>query len=167
MPVNFKIAPTPQIQPVMSSLSQHPKMLHFAQALAQLGLLFMIWLIGTAIQKWLQLPISGGVIGLLLLLAALLAGVFKLQWIKRGTDLILAELMLFFIPCVVGLIKYQHLFVTQGWQLIMSVVSGTVCVMAVTAYAVHLGFKLEVRLKQNSQGQKNQHPSGSKMAHGE
>ncbi|MEG2359897.1 CidA/LrgA family protein, partial [Acinetobacter sp.] len=72
----------------MSSPSQHPKMLHFAQALAQLGLLFMIWLIGTAIQKWLQLPISGGVIGLLLLLAALLLGVFKLQWIKRGTDLI-------------------------------------------------------------------------------
>ncbi|MEG2359896.1 MAG: CidA/LrgA family protein, partial [Acinetobacter sp.] len=67
----------------------------------------------------------------------------------------------------VGLIKYQHLFVTQGWQLIVSVVSGTVCVMAVTAYAVHLGFKLEARLKQNSQGQKNQHPSGSKMAHGE
>ena len=99
--------------------------------------------------------------------AALLLGMFKLQWIKRGTDLILAELMLFFIPCLVGLIKYQHLFVTQGWQLIVSVVTGTVCVMAVTAYAVHLGFNLEARLKQNSQGRKNRHPSGSKMAHGE
>ncbi len=165
MPVNFKIAPIPQIQPVMSSLSQHPKMLHFAQTLAQLGLLVMIWLLGAAIQKGLQLPVSGGVIGLLLL-AALLSGVFKLQWIKQGCDLILAELVLFFIPCVVGLIKYRHLFAAQGGQLIAAAVIGTVCVMAVTAYAVHLGFKFEARLKHRSLWRKNRHSSSPKIAQG-
>ena len=81
-------------------------------------------------------------------LAALLSGILKLQWIKSGADFVLGELVLFFIPCVVGLIKYQDLFRSQGWQLLSTIAIGTVCVMVATAYAVYLGFKLEGLLKQ-------------------
>jgi holin-like protein len=113
----------------------------------QLSLLIFIWWIGSVLQKLLNIPVSAGVIGLFLMLFALLSGVFKLQWIKSGSDFILGELVLFFIPCVVGLIKYKHLFMTQGWQMVVAVVIGTVTVMVSTAYAVHFGFKLESRLQ--------------------
>ena len=36
---------------------------------------------------------------------------------------------------------------TQGWQMVVAVVIGTVTVMVSTAYAVHFGFKLESRLQ--------------------
>lgn len=117
------------------------------RSILQVGLLIGIWYIGTCIQTAFALPISGGVVGLTLLFILLFTGAFKLHWIKSGSDLLLAELLLFFIPCIVGLVKYKHLFLTQGWQLIVSIVIGTICVMACTAYCVFLGFKLEAKLQ--------------------
>lgn len=124
----------------------------------QLSLLIFIWWIGSVLQKLLNIPVSAGVIGLFLMLFALLSGVFKLQWIKSGSDFILGELVLFFIPCVVGLIKYKHLFITQGWQMVVAVVIGTVTVMVFTAYAVHFGFKLESRLQAHHKSTTQDHP---------
>lgn len=150
----------------MSNFKQHPKIIHLSKTVSQLGLLVLIWWIGALIQKGFNLPISSGVIGLLLLLIALLSGLFKLEWIKQGSDLMLAELVLFFIPCVVGLVKYKHLFLTQGWQLVVSVVIGTLFVLVVTAYAVHLGFKFEARLKQKRNPSDTPASSNNKIIHG-
>ncbi|RGD90606.1 CidA/LrgA family protein [Acinetobacter sp. SWAC57] len=120
------------------------------RSILQVGLLMTIWYIGTFVQATLSLPVSGGVVGLTLLLIALLTGLFKLEWIKSGSDLLLTELLLFFIPCVIGLIKYKHLFLTQGWQLVLSIVVGTICVMTCTAYCVSLGFKLEEKFQKKT-----------------
>ena len=132
----------------MSTSLRSPKLLHLAQIILQLSFLVIIWWVASIIQRTLNLPVSAGVIGLLLVLFALLSGLFKLQWIKTGSDFILGELVLLFIPCVVGIIKYKDLFLTQGWQLILAVFIGTICVMLATAYSVYFGFKLEARLKQ-------------------
>ena len=115
---------------------------------AQLALLQLFWAIGFGLQQRFHVPISAGVLGLFLALAALLCGVLKLEWIKGGADFVLGELVLFFVPCVVGLLKYQTLFQSQGWQLISTIAIGTVCVMVATAYAVSIGFKWEHALKQ-------------------
>ena len=115
---------------------------------AQLALLLLFWAIGFGLQQRFHVPISAGVLGLFLALAALLCGVLKLEWIKGGADFVLGELVLFFVPCVVGLLKYQTLFQSQGWQLISTIAIGTVCVMVATAYAVSIGFKWEHVLKQ-------------------
>ena len=115
---------------------------------AQLALLLLFWAIGFGLQQRFHVPISAGVLGLFLALAALLCGVLKLEWIKGGADFVLGELVLFFVPCVVGLLKYQTLFQSQGWQLISTIAIGTVCVMVATAYVVSIGFKWEHALKQ-------------------
>ena len=133
---------------IMSTSLRSPKLLHLAQIILQLSFLVIIWWVASVIQSTLNLPVSAGVIGLLLVLFALLSGLFKLQWIKTGSDFILGELVLLFIPCVVGIIKYKSLFLTQGWQLILAVFIGTICVMLATAYSLYFGFKLEARLKQ-------------------
>ncbi|MEZ2903437.1 CidA/LrgA family protein [Acinetobacter terrestris] len=132
----------------MSISLRSPKLLHLVQIILQLSFLVIIWWVASVLQRTLHLPVSSGVIGLLLVLFALLSGLFKLQWIKTGSDFILGELVLLFIPCVVGIIKYKDLFLTQGWQLILAVFIGTICVMLATAYSVYFGFKLEARLKQ-------------------
>ena len=119
-----------------------------AKIILQIGILLVFLSIGSFVQKLFKLPISAAVIGLMILLLCLLSGVFKLQWIKAGSDFILAELVLFFIPCFIGLMKYKNLFLTEGWQLLVAVFVGTICVMVFTAYSVHLGFKLENKIKQ-------------------
>lgn len=116
----------------------------------QLAALMLFWWLGTIIQKLTGLPISGAVIGLFLVLIGLLTGLLKLPWIKSGADFILAELVLFFIPCCVGLLNYKDIFLTEGWQLIVTILLGTIVVMVSTAYAVNLGFKIEKMLKQKS-----------------
>lgn len=133
------------------SISRFP---HIAKIILQISLLLCFWWIGSLLQQWLDLPISAGVIGLFLVLAGLMSGLFKLEWIKTGSDFILGELVLFFIPCVVGLINYKGLFIREGWQLICAVGLGTLCVMVFTAYTVHLCFKFESRLNRHRKATK-------------
>lgn len=121
---------------------------YIARIASQISLLLMFWWLGSIIQAELHLPVSAAVVGLFMVLIGLFSGLFKLDWIKSGSDFILGELVLCFIPCFVGLIKYKDLFIREGWQLIVAVVVGTICVMVFTAYSVHLGFKLETKLKQ-------------------
>lgn len=132
----------------MSTRTQSHQISSIYKVILQIGLLILIWWIGSIIQKQFNLPISAAVIGLFMVLIGLMTGIFKLNWIKSGSDFILGELVLFFIPCFIGLMKYKNLFITEGWQLIVVVVLGTVCVMVFTAYSVHIGFKLERKLKQ-------------------
>ena len=132
----------------MSTRTQILQISSIYKVTLQIGLLILIWWIGSIIQKQFNLPISAAVIGLFMVLIGLMTGIFKLNWIKSGSDFILGELVLFFIPCFIGLMKYKNLFMTEGWQLIVVVVLGTICVMVFTAYSVHIGFKIERKLKQ-------------------
>ncbi len=132
----------------MSVQIEHPTRFNYiTKIIFQISLLLVFWWIGSMLQSLFKLPVSGAVIGLFIVLTGLLTGFFKLEWIKSGSDFILGELVLFFIPCFVGLIKYKHLFLTEGWQLIFAVILGTICVMVVTAYSVHIGFKFENKIK--------------------
>ena len=140
--------PLPDQTPTMNTAFSAKTGHSIIKTTAQLALLLLFWAIGYVLQQRLHVPISAGVLGLFLALAALLCGVLKLDWIKGGADFVLGELVLFFVPCVVGLLKYQALFQSQGWQLISTIAIGTVCVMVATAYAVSIGFKWEHALKQ-------------------
>ncbi len=126
---------------ISSQSKQHFK--HFGQ----LSLLFLFWAFGLLLQRTFNLPISAGVLGLFSMLTLLLTGLLPLHWVKAGSDLILSELVLFFVPCVVGLINYQQLFIQQGWQLVLAVLLGSLCVLIVTAYSVFIGFKVEAWIK--------------------
>lgn len=111
--------------------------------LAQVGALVAIWLVAAALARVAGLAISPGVIGLLALLALLLSGRARPDWIEDGAQWLLGELVLFFIPCVVAVMQYGALFRREGVQIVLAVALGTVLVMAATALAVHLGCRLE------------------------
>lgn len=68
--------------------------------LVQAALIFAFWLAGTAIIELTALPIPGGIVGMLIVLALLLSRHINIASVRRGTEWILADILLFFVLAV-------------------------------------------------------------------
>ena len=82
-----------------------------------------VWFAADYIVRRFGLPVPGGVVGLVALLA-----------------------LLFFIPAAVAAVQYGGLFREDGWRLALVVVAGTLMVMVAVAFAVEQAARLERRL---------------------
>jgi len=100
------------------------------KGIAQIALLCALSLISNYISALFALPLPGSVIGLVILFSLLQFNILRLDWIELGANLLLAELLLFFIPSAVGIIQYQSLLLTNGFQILTVVIVGTVTIMA-------------------------------------
>ena len=67
----------------------------------------------------------------------------KLTHIEQGADLLLAELLLFFIPPVVGVIQYQDLLIASGWKILLLILISTALVMMASVSTIRLLLKQE------------------------
>ena len=130
--------------PLSTSFAHRAKTL--ARTAVQIAALLGIWFACDWLTRALGWSISPGVLGLLAVLGLLLSGKLRVGWVKSGSDWLLGELVLFFIPCVVAVVNYLPLFRTEGVQLTIAVTVGTILVMAATALAVHAGCRLERRI---------------------
>lgn len=110
-------------------------------ASCQIIIILAIWSCAYVLQKLLNLPVASGVLGFFLLLFLLEMKWLKLAHVERGADLLLAELLLFFIPPVVGVIQYQDLLITSGWKILLVILISTALVMMVSVYSVRLLLK--------------------------
>ena len=77
-----------------------------------------------------SLPLPGSVVGIVLLFGLLQLGILRLEWIESGANLLLAELLLFFIPSAVGVVQYRSLLLSHGIAILIVVVAGSVVIMA-------------------------------------
>lgn len=107
----------------------------------QIIIILAVWSCADVLQKLLSLPVASGVLGFFLLLFLLEMKWLKLAHVERGADLLLAELLLFFIPPVVGVIQYQDLLITSGWKILLVILISTALVMMVSVYSVRLLLK--------------------------
>ena len=107
----------------------------------QIIIILAVWSCADVLQKLLNLPVASGVLGFFLLLFLLEMKWFKLAHVERGADLLLAELLLFFIPPVVGVIQYQDLLIASGWKILLVILISTALVMMVSVYSVWLLLK--------------------------
>ncbi|MBS4202425.1 CidA/LrgA family holin-like protein [Bacillus sp. FJAT-49732] len=98
----------------------------------QIGLLYLIFLIGSWIQKSLNLFIPGSIIGMFLLFVMLMTGIFKQGWIEKGSILLIKYLPLLFLPVTVGIISFPELLNIKGIQLIFVILISTALVMIST-----------------------------------
>lgn len=112
------------------------KLQHHLTVLIQLALIILIWATAALIQKIFKLPIASGVLGLFLLLLLLQLKWIKLSRVEQGAQFLLANLLLFFIPPVVGLIQYQELLWQRGGQLIFAITVSTICVMVSSVWSI-------------------------------
>ncbi|GFN34104.1 CidA/LrgA family protein [Paenibacillus xylaniclasticus] len=98
-----------------------------------------------ALVDWLRLPVPGTIAGIFILFVLLKLKIIKLQWISQGADWLLAEMLLFFIPAAVGVMKYTDLVVHSGLRMAIVIISSTIVVMVCAGW---IGEKVAARQKQ-------------------
>jgi holin-like protein len=103
--------------------------------IAQVGLLYLFYLVGEYVKQWLHLPIPGSIVGLLLLFVLLLCRVVPVGWIENGATAVLAYLPLFFIPATAGIVNHLSLFSGKGLLLIVVLIVSTVLTIASAAHS--------------------------------
>ncbi|MBW8349767.1 CidA/LrgA family protein [Bacillus sp. IITD106] len=100
--------------------------------IVQIGILYLIFLLGSWIQKTLNLFIPGSIIGMLILFTLLATGIFKQEWIEKGSFLLIKYLPLLFLPVTVGIMNFPELFNGKGVLLIFVILTSTALVMIFT-----------------------------------
>jgi holin-like protein len=111
----------------------------------QLLMIMAVWGFSYMVQKLLHLPIASGVLGFFILLFLLQMKWLRLEQIEQGADVLLAELLLFFIPPVVGVIQYQQLLLTSGWKILFVIMLSTAMVMMTSVVVVRFFLDEEIR----------------------
>jgi holin-like protein len=102
----------------------------------QILVIASLWLVGEGLSRAAHLPIPGGVIGLILLLALLASGRLELSSVQKGARWLIAEMLLFFIPAVLAVLDHAELIGWLGIKILLVILLGTVAVMCATALAV-------------------------------
>lgn len=113
--------------------------------LAELAVLLGLFLLGGQLAAWLGWPIPGGVMGLALLLVLFASGAVKPATLQRGAGLLMAEMLLFFIPALMSLLDYGSLLRSEGWRILLVIALSTLLVMVVTAVTVELVCRWRLR----------------------
>lgn len=133
----------------VSSLSLQRSLLslqHLFKVVLQVVVLSCIWLSMDVLRQHFGWSMPAGLIGFGLLAAGLFSGVIKVQWLKGGTNWLLAEMLLFFVPAVLVVTEYPELIQNQGLRILAVIISSTLCVMVATAWAVDHVYRLELLL---------------------
>lgn len=107
------------------------------ELLKQLITLGLFWWIGDILNKTFHIPMSAGILGMLLLLVCLFLRIIKIEQVSMGAYAVLGELLLFFLPVVVAVVQYKELFLTEGWQIVLCIVIGTISVMLSTSLTIY------------------------------
>lgn len=108
----------------------------FLRLLTELAVFLVLYVVGGQLAAWLGWPIPGGVMGLALLLLAFALGWLKPAALQLGAGLLMAEMLLFFIPALMSLLDYGSLLRDEGWRILLVIGVSTLTVMVLTAVTV-------------------------------
>lgn len=100
--------------------------------LSQFLILLGFTVAGEALQRLIPLPIPAAVYGLVLLFAALCAGLVKLDRVKAVSDFLISLLPLLFVSGVVGLAEQWELIAPELFPVLLLIVSSTVLVFGIS-----------------------------------
>lgn len=98
----------------------------------QFLLILLITFLGEVLKYLLPLPIPASIYGLLLLLAALLTGVIRLEAVRDTAKFLIEIMPLMFIPAAVGLLDSWGAFSSIAVPVIVTTVVSTVLVMGIS-----------------------------------
>ncbi|OZY60252.1 murein hydrolase regulator LrgA [Pseudomonas lundensis] len=112
---------------------------------SEIAVLLAIYFLGCQISAWLHLPIPGGVVGMALLLLAFALGWVKPAALQLGAGVLMAEMLLFFIPALMSLLDYGVLVRDEGWRILLVIGVSTLLVMIATAFTVEAACRWRLR----------------------
>ncbi|DAB36172.1 MAG TPA: CidA/LrgA family protein [Sulfurospirillum cavolei] len=119
----------------------------------QIALITVLWFIAQEISLLTRMPIPGGVIGLVLVLALLYFDLLSIRSLALGAEWFLAEMLLFFIPAVPAVLNHQEFFGWTGLKILAIIIVGTMIVIIGTAIVVDFSF---YKLEKQSQSENKQ-----------
>ncbi|MGE6210641.1 CidA/LrgA family protein [Comamonas aquatica] len=117
-----------------------------AKGVLQVGLLSAIWVSMDVLRQHFGWGMPAGLIGFGLLAVGLFTGLVQARWLQSGTNWLLAEMLLFFVPAMLVVTEYPDLIRHQGLRILAVIVTSTACVMAATALAVDRVYRFELWL---------------------
>lgn len=121
------------------------------KTLLQIGVVFLICLIGELISLILPFPFPGSVIAMILLFLLLLFGALKVEHIRQKVDFMQQNMAFFFIPAGVGIIEYFDVLQSTWIPFLLICLITTVLTFAATALTVTLVMKLQRRLEKKKE----------------
>jgi holin-like protein len=107
-------------------------MRNMLKGILQVAALMCFSLLMNQLTHWLQWNIPGSILGILVIFILLETHIIRLEWIEIGATWLLAELLLFFIPAAVGIMKYIPMLQSDGLRILLVVIMSTFIVMVST-----------------------------------
>ena len=110
--------------------------------LLQLATIFACWGAGEGVMRGLRLHLPGSLAGMAILLLLLATGAVKVSSLRSGTQLLLADMLLFFVPAVPAVVDHPEFLGMLGLRLLLVILAGTAIVMAVTAASIEIAGRI-------------------------
>ncbi|BEV72644.1 MULTISPECIES: CidA/LrgA family protein [unclassified Paludibacterium] len=127
------------------------KLSRLLRTVVQVALICLLLWLCNLLVAWSHLPLPGSVLGLGILALLLIGKVVPENVVELGAAWLLADMLLFFIPPVVAVLKYGTLISQSGLSLFVVLLGGTATVMIGTALVVDRVFAFETRLREGKQ----------------
>lgn len=117
---------------MFSSSEGTPTAMKYLLIVLQIGILYGLSFIGTAIHDYFHLSVPGSIIALILLFICLCLKIIPVTFIEKGAGFLLSALTLFYIPATVGIMNYPSLLSLHGLLLVVVILLSTIVSIAVT-----------------------------------
>ncbi len=99
------------------------------------------YFVSSVIIKFLHVPLSPVILGLILFAFALVEGIIKEEWIKMTSEFLIKNMAMFIVPFMGGLVVYKHM-IMKNWLVILVVIFVTTTLMIIiTGLFVEYGLK--------------------------
>lgn len=89
-------------------------------------------LLGELIVRAGSWPVPGNVIGMVILLTTLIAGVVQLEWVVEAAELLLSHMAMLFVPVGVAVMLYFDLIAREWLPILAATILSTFVVLAAT-----------------------------------
>lgn len=107
-------------------------MMNLIKGILQVAALMAFSMVMNQLASWLHIPVPGSILGILVIFILLETHIIRIEWIDIGAKWLLAELLLFFVPAAVGVMKYIPMLQSDGLRIAIVVLISTFIVMAST-----------------------------------
>jgi len=131
--------------PMLRNMLRSMRITLHRSMILQIAILAGFWAVGEATVRLTHLPLPGGIVGMVVVLALLGTGHIRPAVVRRGAGWLLAEMLLFFVPAVMAILDHRELMGLVGLKIAAVILAGTVMVMGGTALAVELCYRWRMR----------------------
>ncbi len=107
----------------------------YLRVVLQVVLLSLIALLGEAIVRVFSIPFPGPLFGMGLLFLALISGKLPVHWFEDGADVLIGDILLFFIPPAIGIMQYPELFGKTGALLLAVIIASMLILLWTIAFS--------------------------------